>query len=67
MYPNLNAEIARRNVTKSAIANMLDISYSTMAYKLRGATDFTLNEAIKIKKFLGVEMPIEELFEEAKV
>ena len=65
MYPNLRAEIARRGVTLSQLAEVIGVTLQTMSKKINGGSEFTLNEAYAIKDFLGVDAPIEELFKKA--
>lgn len=63
MYPNLRAEIARKNMTLEPIAKALDITVPTLSQKFNGKYPITLNEAKKIKEFLNLDIPIEVLFE----
>lgn len=65
MYPNVRAEIARKNITIGKLAGELDIGLSTLSLKLKGEYPITLNEAKKIKAVLGCDIPLEVLFEEA--
>ena len=62
MYNNLKAEIARKGMTVKDFAGAVGMKQSTFAQKYRGNVDFTLPEAMRIKKFLN-ELPIEYLFE----
>ena len=64
MYPNLRAEMARKSVTSNDIATALGVRPATISWKLNGKSDFSLAEAKKIKERLGVEMTLDELFEE---
>lgn len=61
-YPNLNAEIARKNLTLLALSRKIGIATSSLSNKLNMKVAFSLDEALKIKKALNVEMPIESLF-----
>ena len=63
MYRNLEAELARKGITKTSVAKKLGITLGTLSIKLSGKTNLTLPEAIKIKKILNVDLPIEFLFE----
>lgn len=65
MYPNVRAEIARKNITMGKLAEELDITLSTLSLKLKGEYPITLKEAKKIKAVLGCDIPLETLFEEA--
>lgn len=62
MYKNIEAEIARNDLTRKEIAETLGLSISTVSLKLNGKASITLNEAIKLKKLLKTNMPLEELF-----
>lgn len=63
MHSNLRAEMARMRITSSDIAkNCLGIRLSTLSSKMHGKSDFYFREAVAIKEYLGVDMPLEELF-----
>lgn len=62
MYPNLNAEMARRNMTALTLAQRTGIPYSTLTPKLAGKAPVKLSEAKEIKRALNTEMSIDELF-----
>lgn len=62
MYPNLNAERARRNITIEDIAKALDKTVGTVSLKLRGEYPITLAEAVTIKSCIGTNLPLEILF-----
>lgn len=62
MYPNLEAELKRKNIKRSDLAQLLGHNIGTISGKMNGDSDFTFGAAIKIKKFLGVDMPLEDLF-----
>ncbi len=63
MYRNLEAEFARQGITKTKVAQELGITLGTLSLKLSGKYKLTLPEAIRIKKILNVDLPIEYLFE----
>ncbi len=63
MYKNLIAEMARAGVTRKGLAQELGIAQSTLYTKMYGSVDFTFGEAMAVKKVLGVDMPLEVLFE----
>ena len=65
IYPNLGAELARRQMTQEKLAEMLSVDSSTISLKLTGKRGLTLNEARDIKNILGVNMPLDELFDTA--
>lgn len=62
MYPNLEAELKRKNVKRADIAELLECTVGTVSEKMTGNSGFTLSAAIKIKNFLGVDIPLEILF-----
>ncbi len=62
IYPNLSAELARRQITQKLLGTGLNIDESTVSLKLTGKRDITLSEAKQIKNFLNVKMPLDELF-----
>lgn len=63
MYPNLRAEIARKGVTATAIADALGITKGTLSLKMQGKSAFTVPEAKAIKKLLDADVTIDELFD----
>jgi len=65
MYPNLKAELGRRGVTTTKLAEVLDVTIPTMSMKMNGKTPITLKEAKMIKDYLETDVPLEVLFEEA--
>lgn len=64
MYPNFNAERARRNIKLEALAKVLNVTEPTLSFKLNGKYPITLIEAKKLKKALGTDLPLEVLFSE---
>lgn len=64
MYPNVEAEMARNRMTKTRLAHQMGMALGTLSLKLAGKSDISFAEAMKIKKLLKVDMPIEKLFEE---
>lgn len=70
MYPNVRAEMVRRNLTQKDVVNELQkrgftMVVPTFSAKLNKKYEFTFAEAVAIKKILGTEMSLEELFKEA--
>ena len=49
------------------LAQLTGIRYQTLNDKLNGKFKLTLDEAKKIKEALGVDIPIEELFEKVTI
>lgn len=62
MYPNVNAEIARLDLTLEKLGEKMGKSTSAMSSMLTGRSRVTLDEAVKIKSILHSELPLEELF-----
>ena len=62
MYPNLEAELARKNIKRTDLAELLGCTIGTIVAKLRNDREFSFGEVIKIKEYLGVQMPLEVLF-----
>lgn len=65
MFPNLRAEIARKGLTLTAFAELIGMSLSVLSEKMHGRKEFTYSETIRIKHALGVDIPLEILFERA--
>lgn len=62
MFENVRVELVRKHMTMLDLANATGIRYQTLSEKMRGNSPLLLKEAIAIKKALGVDMPLEELF-----
>ena len=63
MFPNLRAEMARHNITGFELAKKLGITNGTFSQKYNGKSEFSLGEAMAIKKALETDLTIETLFE----
>lgn len=63
MYPNITKEMDRVNMTVEELAEAVGMEREDLIEALRGEKDFTFFQASKIKKALGSELLIEELFE----
>lgn len=68
MYPEVKAEMARKNITITAIAKdpRVNCTVSTMSQKLKGKYPVLLKEAVAIKAILNSDLTLEELFKEAE-
>lgn len=64
LYKNLEAELARRKLSRTMIAHELGITIGTLCLKLNGKANLTLPEAKKIKNYLKCDMSIDELFDD---
>lgn len=67
MYPNLRAEMARRNLTVEKMAELCGVNYSAFSQILNGKRQLTWKMALRIKSILGVDIPLEVLFAEKAV
>lgn len=62
MYPNLNAECARHNVTPKDIADALNVTLETARNKLYGRTKVSTQEAEAIRDKYFPSMSLDYLF-----
>ncbi len=62
MYPNLDAELARKKITRTQLAKILKVNPGTLSLKLNGKAPLTLTECIEIKQAVGEQYSIEYLF-----
>lgn len=64
-YPVLTAEMAKRQITKKAVAKRLGICEKTMHNKFNGVTEFTWPETCVIRDTFFPDMSKDELFARA--
>ena len=62
MYPNLEAELKRKNITRQQLADFLEINVATVSRKMTGNGQFQLSEAFQIINGLLPGMTMEYLF-----
>lgn len=62
MFPNLEAEMARKGLKGKDLAEILGVRVATVYDKLNGKYPFSLDEAMKIKRTFFPEYSIEYLF-----
>lgn len=62
MYPNLKAELVRRNMTIRDLSEKIKMPTQTLYGKTSGKNEFTYSETVKIKKALDLDIPLETLF-----
>lgn len=62
MYPNLNAELARKGWTRKDLARETGLKYQTLNEKMNGKRPFTFHEAVLVKKALSTELGLEQIF-----
>ncbi len=63
MYQRVEVWIARSGMTRRELAQSIGMSYNTLNAKLRGKSNFTLDEATRLKEILRADETIEALFE----
>ena len=62
IFPNLVAEIAKRGIKKTSIAERIGVSNRTLYSKLGGETSFSWEEVCMIKDCFFPDMDQETLF-----
>lgn len=62
MYPNLEAEMARKKITRTELAEILHVTPTTLGNKLNGKSVLSLPECLAIKSALQLSMTVDELF-----
>lgn len=62
MYPNLEAEMARKGITRLSLADKIHRTPTTLSLKLNGKAYLTLPECIEIRDAIGSEFSIDYLF-----
>jgi hypothetical protein len=62
MYPNLEAEIARKAITKTELADTIEMPRTTFTQKISGKFEFTVAEAKRIQERVFPEYSLEYLF-----
>lgn len=63
MYPNFEAERARKGLTLEDLTNEVGGTVSALSNKLRGVSALTFSDAVALKKAVKTDVPLEELFE----
>lgn len=51
---NIRAEMSRRGLSQTAVANRLGLSQASMSARLRGVTPFDLNEVVQLADLFGM-------------
>lgn len=62
MFPNLDAEMVRRRITRGMLAEYLHITPTTLSMKLNGKAILTLDECIRIRDIIDKKLTIDYLF-----
>jgi len=59
---NLEAEMKRKGISRADIANLIDVSYSTIHSRFNGNSEWIYNECVLIRDTYFPEMKLEYLF-----
>lgn len=62
VYLQVAVQMFMRGIDRKTLAEKTGITYTSLIRKLRDESPITLQEAMKIKKALGTDMALEELF-----
>lgn len=62
MFPNLEAEMARKKITRLELAKKIQKTPTTLSLKLNGKAPLTLAECIKIKNAVDESCTVDYLF-----
>jgi len=62
MYSTLKAEIARSGRTQKELAELADMTETSLSLKINGKRDFRYKEMRKIRGAVAPNMTIDELF-----
>lgn len=60
MYNKLKGIMTEKEITQNELAKILQISISTLNFKINGKSDFSIKEAKKVSRFFNKS--IEEIF-----
>ena len=62
MIPNLEAEMARSKITQLQMAEMLQVTPTTLSFKLNGKSSLSLKECVLIKQLMFPDKTLDYLF-----
>lgn len=62
MFPNLEAEMARSKITQAKLADILDVTPTTMSFKLSGRSSLSLRECVEIRRKAFPDKTLDYLF-----
>ncbi|GEP63123.1 transcriptional regulator [Clostridium beijerinckii] len=60
MYSKLKGLMVEKDITQQELAKILEISVSTLNFKINGRSDFSVKEAKLVSSFFG--KTVEEIF-----
>lgn len=62
MFPNLDAEMTRKRITRSMLADRIHKTPTTLSLRLNGKAPLTLSECVEIKNEVNPECTVDYLF-----
>ena len=62
LFPNLDAEMARRKITRQSLADKIHKTPTTLSLKLNGKAPITLAECVEIKNAIDESLSVDYLF-----
>lgn len=63
MYPNMNAELARKGITPKSLAKIWGVSEASVYLKLKGKSPIKLKEIMQVKEICCPDKTIDYLVE----
>ena len=66
VFPNLDAEMARRKITRQSLADKIHKTPTTLSLKLNGKAPITLAECVEIKNAIDESLSVDYLFKTAE-
>ena len=66
VYRRINQEMLAKGFDTYLLSEKTKIPYQTLRRCMRGDSSFTLDDAIRIHKYIGEHLTIEELFERSE-
>ena len=65
MYKRLKGLMVEKSISQNDLARMLNVSVSTLNFKINGKSDFTISEGKKLK--IIFEKSLDEIFEQKDI
>lgn len=63
-FPTLEAEMARKNVMRTDLANLLHRTNGVITSRMNGTSEWVFWELTAIQKYLNTDLSLDELFAE---
>lgn len=67
MFPNLEAEMARRKISRQELSKIIGCTPTTLSLKLNGKSIITLRECIQIRDAIDKSLSIDYLFAKEEI